>query len=81
MTSPGGVGAGEPKGSTRGLKVGERVEVRNRFDGRWSAGFEVEGAEPDGGYRVRRVSDRSVLPVALTRDEVRRERKRETWWV
>ncbi|MBA2280811.1 MAG: hypothetical protein H0W25_06190 [Acidimicrobiia bacterium] len=73
--------AGETKGSTRALKPGERVDVRNRFDGRWSPGFEVEEEAGEGGYRVRRTSDGSVLPVVLDRDDIRRERKRETWWL
>ena len=60
--------------------VGTKVEIRNRFDGRWTKGFVVEAADPEEGYRVRRVSDNSVLPVAFAPDEVR-ERKRDMWWV
>jgi hypothetical protein len=73
------------EGSTstrRGLKPGTRIEVRNRFDGGWSAGFEVADLDGDGdGYLVRRISDGSLLPVPLPRGDVRRERRRQTWWV
>jgi hypothetical protein len=33
------------------------------------------------GYIIRRHSDGSLLPVPLPLDDVRRERRRETWWV
>lgn len=62
------------------LLPGTPVEVRNRFDGTWSRGFEVVSHDDDG-YRILRHSDRSVLPVALPADDVRRERTRQTWWV
>jgi hypothetical protein len=65
---------------TRDLHPGARVEVRTRFDGSWARGFEL--AEPsDGGWHVRRLSDGSVLPRAFPGEAVRRERRRETWWV
>jgi hypothetical protein len=62
------------------LKPGMKVEVRNRFDGAWVPGFEVD-AVLDGSYRLLRLSDGAVLPVAIDSDDVRRERRRETWWV
>lgn len=62
------------------LVRGMRVEVRNRFDGRWVAGFEVAEVLP-GTYRLVRVSDGEELPVAIEADDVRRERTRKTWWV
>ena len=62
------------------LSHGTRVDVRSRFVGSWARGFEID--EPvDGGYRIRRVSDGSVLPDVLTDDEVRPEvRKQGLWW-
>jgi hypothetical protein len=72
----------------RVLRPGARVEVRNRFDRSWTRGFEVaESAAPadEGGaaptYRVRRLSDGVVLNAEFPADEVRRERRRETWWI
>jgi hypothetical protein len=57
-----------------------RVEVRNNFDGSWSKGFEV--AEVTGqGYFIRRASDGSVLPTEFAATEVRKERRRNNWWV
>jgi hypothetical protein len=55
------------------------VEVRNRFDGRWSGGFEVVEALTDQGagpnFRVRRSSDGQVLPELFSaEDVVRRSR-------
>jgi hypothetical protein len=64
---------------------GTRVEVRSRFEDRWTRGFEVsEVVEPDTGptvYRVRRRSDGSILPVTFSDDDVREERRRQPlWW-
>ncbi|HEX8805072.1 MAG TPA: hypothetical protein VF743_12790, partial [Acidimicrobiales bacterium] len=60
---------------TAPLRPGARVEVRNRFDGAWSCGFEIADpptVDAGDGYRVRRVHDGSVLPGAFGRDQVRR---------
>ena len=78
-----------------GLAPGVRVEVRNRFDGSWSTGFEVAEAiaapaegDRDGGpdagrgpsgYRVRRVADDAVLNGMIRPDDLRREPHRRTW--
>lgn len=62
------------------LPTGTRVEVRNGFDRSWSNGFEVIG-HAAGGYRLRRHSDGAELPGIFTTDDVRRERRRSTWWV
>ena len=62
------------------LQPGTRVEVRDRFKGAWARGFEVECAEGDH-YRIRRLSDGAVLPVAFAPDAVREEhRKHGLWW-
>ena len=62
------------------LEPGTRVEVRARFDGHWARGFEVVTTDPVG-YRVRRMSDGSTLPVAFEPGDVRAERKRQgMWW-
>ena len=54
------------------LRPGTTVEVRSRFDGSWSAGFEVAEVDADG-YIIRRLSDgRSSGPFPP--DDVRRER-------
>jgi hypothetical protein len=73
-----------PPGSTTRrrapLRPGTAVEVRSRFDGSWAPGFEVADVDA-AGYIIRRHSDGSLLPVPLPLDDVRRERRRETWWV
>lgn len=63
------------------LEPGTRVEVRGRFEGRWSRGFEIAGVEDDR-YRVRRMSDGWVLPATFTAEELRPERRRREglWW-
>ena len=63
------------------LEPGTRVEVRRRFDQSWSKGFEVAESSGDG-YRVKRISDGSVLPVVFPADDVRRERRKKQglWW-
>jgi hypothetical protein len=63
-----------------GLAAGTAVDVRSRYVGAWSSGFEV--AEPvKDGYRVRRLSDGSVLPDVFTNEDVRAQRhKTGLWW-
>lgn len=51
--------------------VGDAVELRVRFTGGWSAGF-VVAAKVDGGYRVRRMSDGTLLPGVTGSDDLRR---------
>jgi len=64
---------------TNDLEPGEKVEVRRRFDARWARGFEIAEVTANG-YRVRRLSDREVLPVDFAGEDVRAERKRGMWW-
>ena len=59
---------------------GTRVEVRVAYDGRWSKGFEICDGDDDG-YRLRRLSDGSVLPRRFPDDAVRRERRDNRWWI
>jgi hypothetical protein len=47
---------------TAPIPVGVPVEVRNRFDDRWTHGFSV-AMVGDGSYQLRRSSDGSVLPA------------------
>ncbi len=46
------------------------VEVRNRYDGRWAGGFQVAEETPSG-YRLRRLSDGSILPEEFSAEDVR----------
>jgi hypothetical protein len=62
------------------LPPGAPVDVRNRFVGSWSHGFEI-AERVAGGYRVRRLSDGSVLPDVFSSDDVRPERRKQgLWW-
>lgn len=62
------------------IKPGTRVEVRSRFDARWTRGFEVTEVLATG-YRIRRLSDGSVLPVDFAFEDVREERRKQgLWW-
>ncbi|CAA9266506.1 MAG: hypothetical protein AVDCRST_MAG76-3110 [uncultured Acidimicrobiales bacterium] len=65
-------------GAQRALAPGTRIEVRRRYDQRWTRGFEVAGFDGDR-YVVRRLSDGTLLPASFTRTDLRRERH-ETWW-
>ena len=69
-----------PSRRRQALKKGMKVEVRNRFADTWSAGFVVDEVL-DGSYQLARASDGELLPVPIDADDVRRERRRETWWV
>ena len=63
------------------LEPGTRVDVRSRFDARWTHGFEIAEAV-EGGYRIRRLSDGALLPTEFPASEVRVERKKRggLWW-
>jgi hypothetical protein len=62
-----------------GLEPGARVEVLQRFEARWARGFEIVEVLDDG-YRLRRRSDDAELPAVFAHDQVRAERRRDTWW-
>jgi hypothetical protein len=52
------------------LTPGTAVEVRGRFSGEWSDGFEVAETTRNG-YWVRRMSDRYLLPVEFLGHDIR----------
>jgi hypothetical protein len=53
---------------------GARVAVRSSFEGSWCSGYEiadiVHDADGVAGFRLRRSSDRTVLPAVFPVDEV-----------
>ena len=63
------------------LTAGTPVDVRSRYVGSWSRGFEVAEIVGDA-YRVRRLSDGSVLPSEFASDDVRvrSPKKSGLWW-
>jgi hypothetical protein len=64
---------GRPSAALVPLQPGDRVDVRNRFDGRWTTGFRVDAVvADDDGYRfkLRRLSDGAVLPALFDEDTV-----------
>jgi hypothetical protein len=63
------------------LVVGTTVDVRSRYIGTWSRGFEVAEIVGDA-YRVRRLSDSSVLPTEFSVNDVSAQRPNKTgsWW-
>ncbi len=52
------------------LQEGTPVQVRARFEASWSDGFVVDGQD-DSGYRLRRKSDGSTLPISFDPDSIR----------
>ena len=52
------------------IDVGSPVMVRTHYLGSWVAGFEVAGLLDDG-YRIRRLSDGSVLSHVVAFEDVR----------
>jgi hypothetical protein len=70
------------------VRPGTRVEVRSRFESKWSRGFEVadridaeRDADGEPKYHVRRRSDGSILPVSFSESDLREENRRGTWWI
>ena len=57
--------AGGPPGqvtTSPPIPVGVQVELRSRFDDRWTHGFAIAAAG-EGEYQLRRLSDGHVLPA------------------
>jgi hypothetical protein len=70
-----GDAAEHPKQPTQHhLAIDRRVEVRSSFEGGWCPGFEIAEIvlAPDGlsGYRLRRLSDGTALPVVFPAEDV-----------
>ena len=68
------------------MRPGTRVEVRSRFEAKWTRGFEVadraaSDAQGAAMYKVRRRSDGSILPVTFAEADLREENRRSTWWI
>ena len=61
------------------LTEGMEVDVRTGFDRSWASGFQIAEVT-DVGYRLRRASDQTTLPVVFPFDDVRRHRS-SFWWV
>jgi|GraSoiStandDraft_30_1057271.scaffolds.fasta_scaffold1282949_1 hypothetical protein len=66
--------------SGRTLPPGTEVEVRNRFNGDWTSGFEVADVGPGAigprpaEYWLRRISDGTKLAPSFSPSEVRLRR-------
>jgi hypothetical protein len=56
------------------LPAGTPVDVFSRFSDAWTPGFEIAAAV-QGGYQLRRASDRSVLPGTFLVDDLRRRHR------
>ena len=55
------------------LSVGDHVQVFSAFERTWVPGFAVAALLPDeDGYRLRRLSDGSLLPGTTGDDDLRR---------
>jgi hypothetical protein len=55
------------------LLPGTQVEIRNTLDGSWVGGFEIFDTY-QGAYRVRRLSDGTVIPCEFSAVVLRPER-------
>jgi bifunctional DNA-binding transcriptional regulator/antitoxin component of YhaV-PrlF toxin-antitoxin module len=53
------------------MHSGIPVEVRRRYDGGWSQGFEIAERTAPGSYVLRRLSDGVVLPAEFSPEDVR----------
>ena len=62
---------------SRDFGAGTAIEVRGRFRGEWSRGFEIAD-ETREGYWVRRMPDRYVLPIEFSGRDSRRDLRRLT---
>ena len=66
------------------VRPGTHVEVRSRFEQRWSRGFEVSEIVQHRRPRALPAAPplrRLELPVLFDADDLREERRRSTWWI
>lgn len=64
------------------LEAGDKVEVKDHFEGSWARGFEIIEVDlSSGSLTIARSSDHSILPKKFQLDEVRKEKRRSMWWV
>jgi hypothetical protein len=54
----------------RVLHIGEPVEVHTKYNDSWVSGFEIAEVV-EGGYRVRRTSDGTLLPNLTGEEDLR----------
>jgi hypothetical protein len=59
------------RGNEQLIPTGTAVDVFSRFSASWISGFEI-ATTLNGGYQIRRLSDRSVLPATFAGDDLRR---------
>ena len=59
-------------GATPRRVVGDRVEVRRRFDDAWARGFAVARVV-DNRFELRRLSDGAILPALFDPTDLRPE--------
>ena len=59
--------------------AGTPVDVRSRFVGEWSRGFEVVD-RLETGYLLRRASDHTILPSTFAAEDVRPQRRSSGLW-
>jgi hypothetical protein len=52
------------------IPTGTSVEVFIGFNASWVSGFEI-ASNVDAGYQLRRLSDRSVLPMTFPANDLR----------
>ena len=52
------------------VEVGDPVELHSQFNDAWVGGFEIAQITPEG-YRVRRMSDASLLPGYTSASDLR----------
>lgn len=52
------------------IEVGDEVDVHTQFSDSWVPGFEIAEVIPEG-YRVRRLSDGSLLPGYTSESDLR----------
>lgn len=57
-------------GNLQTLPPGTPVQVFSRFSASWVSGFEI-AISLDGGYQLRRLSDRAVLPKTFPTEDLR----------
>jgi hypothetical protein len=67
------------------LKIGDKVEIKNKFDGDWSRGYIISRVDTsstgDEIFYVKRAAEIHEIPQHFTSDHIRKAKKKNMWWI
>ncbi len=67
------------------FKVGDKVEIKNKFDGDWSSGYIIStittSQTGETLFFVKRASEDIEISQHFFLDHIRKSKKKNMWWI